>query len=33
MSVDATACSVMDRCEILASYSEEPDRLTRRFAT
>jgi allantoate deiminase len=23
----------MDRCEILASYSEEPDRLTRRYAT
>jgi allantoate deiminase len=33
MSVDASARTVMERCEILASYSEEPDRLTRRFAT
>ena len=33
MTVDVSARTVMDRCEILASYSEEPDRLTRRFAT
>jgi allantoate deiminase len=33
MSVDASARTVMERCEILASYSEEPDRLTRRFAS
>ena len=33
MSVDASAYTVMERCEILASYSEEPDRLTRRFAS
>src|SRR6266851_2843261 len=33
MSVDASARTVMERCEILAGYSEEPDRLTRRFAT
>jgi len=33
MTVDASARTVMERCEILASYSEEPDRLTRRFAT
>ncbi|HEX9135100.1 MAG TPA: allantoate amidohydrolase [Ktedonobacteraceae bacterium] len=33
MTVDISARTVMERCEILASYSEEPDRLTRRFAT
>ena len=33
MTVEASARTVMERCEILASYSEEPDRLTRRFAT
>ncbi len=33
MSPDASARTVMERCEILASYSEEPDRLTRRFAS
>ena len=33
MSVKASARTVMERCEILASYSEEPDRLTRRFAS
>ena len=33
MSVDASASTVMERCEILAGYSEEPDRLTRRFAS
>jgi allantoate deiminase len=33
MSVDASARTVIERCEILAGYSEEPDRLTRRFAT
>jgi allantoate deiminase len=33
MSVDASARTVMERCEILASYSEESDRLTRRFAS
>jgi allantoate deiminase len=33
MSDDASARTVMERCEILASYSEEPDRLTRRFAS
>lgn len=33
MTADASASTVMERCELLASYSEEPDRLTRRFAT
>ncbi len=33
MGVDASASTVMKGCEILASYSEEPDRLTRRFAS
>jgi allantoate deiminase len=33
MTVDLSARTVLDRCEILASFSEEPDRLTRRFAT
>ncbi len=33
MSVDSSARTIMERCEILASYSEEPDRLTRRFAS
>jgi len=33
MSVNTSARIVMERCEILASYSEEPDRLTRRFAS
>jgi allantoate deiminase len=33
MSDDASARTVMERCEILASYSEEPDCLTRRFAS
>lgn len=30
---DAIAHTVMERCEILSRYSEEPDRLTRRFAS
>ena len=33
MTADASARTVMEQCELLASYSEEPDRLTRRFAT
>lgn len=33
MTFDASAATVMQRCDILARYSEEPDRLTRRFAT
>ncbi len=33
MTVDASARTVMEQCEILSSYSEEPDRLTRRFAS
>src|SRR6266487_1532318 len=33
MTVNASARTVMERCEILASYSEESDRLTRRFAS
>jgi allantoate deiminase len=33
MSLNTSARTVMERCEILASYSEEPDRLTRRFAS
>jgi allantoate deiminase len=32
-TLDASAAIVMERCDILARYSEEPDRLTRRFAT
>jgi allantoate deiminase len=31
--LDAIAHTVMERCEILSRYSEEPDRLTRRFAS
>src|SRR2546426_3188151 len=33
MTVDASARAVMEQCEILSSYSEESDRLTRRFAS
>ena len=33
MHHDAYAQTVMERCDILAACSEEPDRLTRRFAT
>src|SRR6266516_6267087 len=33
MTVNATAHTFIARCEILASYSEESDRLTRRFAS
>jgi hypothetical protein len=33
MQHDAYAQTVMERCDILADRSEEPDRLTRRFAT
>src|SRR5436309_14513617 len=33
MTVNASARTVMERCDILASYSEESDRLTRRFAS
>jgi allantoate deiminase len=33
MPVEASARSVMERCDILSGYSEEPDRLTRRFAS
>jgi allantoate deiminase len=33
MQPDASAQTVIERCEILSRYSEEPDRLTRRFAS
>ena len=33
LSIEISAQTVMERCDMLASYSEEPDRLTRRFAT
>lgn len=33
MTFNTSARTVMERCEILASYSEEPDCLTRRFAS
>jgi allantoate deiminase len=33
MQLGAIAHTVMERCEILSRYSEEPDRLTRRFAS
>jgi allantoate deiminase len=33
MSIESSARTVMERCDILGTYSEEPDRLTRRFAT
>jgi allantoate deiminase len=33
MNVEASAARVMARCDTLAAHSEEPDRLTRRFAT
>lgn len=33
MTTEASARVVMERCNILGNYSEEPDRLTRRFAT
>ena len=33
MSINASARTVMERCKELAGYSEEPDRLTRRFAS
>src|ERR1051326_315664 len=33
MMNDSSALTAMERCDILASYSEEPDRLTRRFAS
>src|SRR5437899_3116510 len=33
MASDPSALIVMQRCDILAGYSEEPDRLTRRFAS
>ena len=33
MTFDASAATIMQRCDILARYSEEPGRLTRRFAT
>src|SRR5581483_7958251 len=33
MQLEAFAQTIMDRCEILSRYSEEPDRLTRRFAS
>ena len=33
MTIDTSARTVIERCEILASFSEEHDRLTRRFAT
>lgn len=33
MSIEASARAVLDRCDILAGHSEEPDRLTRRYGT
>ncbi|MGH2516423.1 MAG: allantoate amidohydrolase [Ktedonobacterales bacterium] len=33
MDIEASAARVMMRCDTLALHSEEPDRLTRRFAT
>jgi allantoate deiminase len=33
MDIDATARAIMERCELLGSYSEESGRLTRRFAS
>ncbi len=32
-SLEASATTIMERCDLLARFSEEPDRLTRRFAT
>jgi len=32
MTTEASARVIMERCDTLGSYSEEPDRLTRRFA-
>ncbi|HST89845.1 MAG TPA: allantoate amidohydrolase [Ktedonobacterales bacterium] len=33
MSIEASARAVLERCDILAAHSEEPDRLTRRYGT
>src|SRR5579863_8205739 len=33
MTIASTARTIMERCDILGSYSEESERLTRRFAT
>ncbi len=33
MTTESSARTFMERCDILGSFSEEPDRLTRRFAT
>jgi len=33
MTIESSAHSVMERCDILGTFSEELDRLTRRFAT
>jgi len=33
MTIELYARRIIERCEILARYSEEPERLTRRFAT
>src|SRR5262249_25844527 len=33
MGTESSARTIMERCDILGGYSEEPDRLTRRFAT
>jgi len=33
MTIDTYAHIVMQRCDALAGFSEEPDRLTRRFGT
>jgi allantoate deiminase len=32
-SIEASARTVLERCDILAGHSEEPDRLTRRYGT
>src|SRR5438045_3817033 len=32
-AIDAAAQTVMERCDLLASFSEEPGAITRRFAT
>src|SRR5215468_8402037 len=33
MTIESSAHSVMERCDILGTFSEELDRVTRRFAT
>src|SRR5260370_41689877 len=33
MTTESSARTFMERCDIVGSFSEKPDRLTRRFAT